>query len=296
MNEETMNEKRDTYVIEARDSLPHHKWKVVGAFHAGSQWRDHRVVNDETMREEVRMYRDTWPHRLVRVIKPDGSILEEGKDYELVLGIPRDELEKVCLRVRGSSLVKSGFMPSQKLADAIITNPHLEFRRRGECEQDPEFKQVITYTLVVHPPGQGSRAEILSYRRGKAGSEDRLHGAMSVGYGGHINPEDGGIDPTFFTGFAFDRAAARELREELTPFRHGPMRVLGVVNNDMDPVGRVHVGIVGVVFTTDDVRDQDGNDSAMFRGPEALRGENLEVWSRLIMEHTELEDMLDGNR
>ncbi|HVJ81830.1 MAG TPA: phosphoesterase, partial [Planctomycetia bacterium] len=56
---------------------------------------------------------------------------------------------------------------------------------RAEAELDPSFKQLVPYAVL-----RAGNA-VFTYRRGKAGSESRLHDLWSIGIGGHVNPEDG---------------------------------------------------------------------------------------------------------
>lgn len=58
---------RACYLIERGHHSRHGRWEVTGEFVAGSPWRDGRPVDDETMREEVKGYRRTWPAYLARV-------------------------------------------------------------------------------------------------------------------------------------------------------------------------------------------------------------------------------------
>ena len=55
-------------------------------------------------------------------------------------------------------------------------------------EEDPEFKQLISYCLLENQSG-----EILVYERLSGGGEERLHGQSSIGVGGHMNDVVGQI-------------------------------------------------------------------------------------------------------
>ncbi|MEG1686418.1 MAG: hypothetical protein RR276_00900, partial [Angelakisella sp.] len=60
---------------------------------------------------------------------------------------------------------------------------HHEFIPRPEAENDPTRKQIIPYVVLC----RGS--EVFATRRLNKGGEARLHGLLSLGIGGHINPE-----------------------------------------------------------------------------------------------------------
>ena len=65
----------------------------------------------------------------------------------------------------------------------IIRAEH-EFIPRPDAENDPDYKQIIPYVVLRRGD------EIFMTRRLKKGGEARLHGLMSIGVGGHINPVD----------------------------------------------------------------------------------------------------------
>ena len=156
------------------------------------------------------------------------------------------------------------------------------FVERRWAEQDSSFKQVIPYVLVTHGD------EVLLLQRKDTGGEARLHGKLSIGVGGHINPVDGvdGAD-------VLEQGCRRELEEELamdTAFRLEPR---GVINDESGDVGSVHFGLVAVArCETPDVsiREVDQLEGS-FIGRAALKElaarepERFETWSALIIEH-----------
>ena len=92
-------------------------------------------------------------------------------------------------------------------------------------------------------------------RRLSQGGESRLHDKLSIGVGGHINPEDleeelsPAPTPTP-AGRARDPVAAgtrREIAEELEIRGTYALRSVGILNDDTNPVGAVHVGLVQVL-------------------------------------------------
>ena len=110
------------------------------------------------------------------------------------------------------------------------------FMDREAAENDPSHKQIIAYAIFCH------QGRILHYTRGGSGGEARLHDKGSIGIGGHINPVDrqSGHDDvsTYLAG------VEREIREELVIDGSCTQRVLGVINDDSNDVGAVHLGIV----------------------------------------------------
>ena len=113
-----------------------------------------------------------------------------------------------------------------------VIEAHHEFRPRPEMETDPAYKQIIPYVLVT----RGTEAFVM--QRLKKGGEQRLHGLLSLGVGGHINPVDEA------EGSALTAGLRREVDEEVALERAASLTPLGVINNDRDEVGRVHLGFL----------------------------------------------------
>jgi len=82
---------------------------------------------------------------------------------------------------------------------------------RPECETQYDSIQLLPYIILM----DRESSNVLSYRRGKAGDENRLHNKCSIGFGGHI--EDG---YSYFSSVqtkieVLALSALRELNEEL---------------------------------------------------------------------------------
>jgi predicted NUDIX family phosphoesterase len=127
--------------------------------------------------------------------------------------------------------------------------------------------------------------KILHYRRGSGSGETRLLKKGSVGIGGHINDGDG-------LGEAFDRAAyqralMRELQEELAIESCFIERPLALLNDDTNPVGAVHLGIVHQCHLAED--NVKANEEAIAElgfltlDELSVRHEDLETWSQLVV-------------
>ena len=158
------------------------------------------------------------------------------------------------------------------------------FMDRAAAEDDPGFKQIIPYSLFRH------EGRYLHYFRGKSGGESRLHAQGSMGIGGHINPIDTREDhlgqATYMAG------VSREIEEELVLAGEHPHRVVALLNDDSNPVGQVHLGIVHLFeLTSDEVSArEDAISGLQFRTLEELRGplyEGLESWTRFCVDALE---------
>jgi predicted NUDIX family phosphoesterase len=185
-------------------------------------------------------------------------------DVELVLCVPRDRVPGGLgwRGVRGVPLE-----PYLDLATRIGT-----FRPRRDVEDDPSWKQVIPY-LVLR---DGERLFLM--RRTRAGADSRLHDRYSIGIGGHVNPPDGDA----LGGLR------REWREEMRADFVPEFRPLGVLNDDTDAVGAVHLGLV---FTAEAagrpvaIRETSKLSGEFVAFTEvAAVADGLETWSALLYE------------
>lgn len=169
----------------------------------------------------------------------------------------------------------------QAVARLLDADSHF-FIDREAAEDDPGHKQLIPYCVFRC----GDR--ILHYTRGKSGGESRLHAKISVGVGGHVNPVDmqGGK-----TGAdTYHAAVTREIEEELElPAKH-EHRIIALLNDDSNPVGQVHLGIVHLVELDSDAvaSREDALLDLGFSPLEELNGplfERLETWSQFCIRH-----------
>ena len=165
--------------------------------------------------------------------------------------------------------------------DAILDPKNNFFMDRGAAEEDPGFKQLIPYCLFKHGDSY------LHYVRGKSGGESRLHAHGSVGIGGHINPVDAREDhlgmATYLAG------VEREIYEELNIIGGHTNKVVGLLNDDSNPVGQVHLGVVHVfeLETNQVTSNEDALAELGFYDAATLKGEmldRLETWSKRCVE------------
>jgi len=146
------------------------------------------------------------------------------------------------------------------------------FRLRAEVEDDPSWKQIIPY-LVLR---DGERLFLM--RRTRAGGDERLHERYTIGIGGHVNPADG--DPL--------GGLRREWAEEIEADFEPDFVPLGLLNDDDNAVGAVHLGLVFAANA--------GGRPAAIRETDKLSGnfatlaevatvaDRLETWSALLFE------------
>ena len=107
-----------------------------------------------------------------------------------------------------------------------------EFLPRALMEQDPRYKQIIPYLIFTH----GNRYFLM--QRKATASEQRLKNKFSLGIGGHVRSEDVAGNDSLFDW------ARREFHEEINYSGTFSITTLGLLNDDSNPVGEVHIGLV----------------------------------------------------
>jgi predicted NUDIX family phosphoesterase len=189
---------------------------------------------------------------------------------ERVLVLPRTAVPGGC-DFRGVRPADDGTLVALRAAVAR----HGSYVERRVAEEDPHHKQLIPYVVVRDGP------RVFLMHRTDAGGDPRLHGRASIGVGGHLNPVDGGAD-------ALMAGLRREWDEELVAGWAPEFRLIGLLNDDSNPVGAVHLGVVFEVESGGravEVREHDKLAGA-FAAPDevAESWERLETWSRLVVE------------
>jgi len=187
---------------------------------------------------------------------------------ERVLVLPRSAVPGGC-----------DFLGVQPADDATLAALRSSLERHGRylerpiAEDDPGHKQLIPYVVVR----DGDRVFLME--RTDAGADARLHGKASIGVGGHLNPVDDGEDPLM-------AGLRREWDEELAAGWTPEFRLVGLLNDDSNPVGAVHLGVVFAVEADGravEVREREKLTGA-FVAPDAVRAawDRLETWSQLV--------------
>ena len=155
------------------------------------------------------------------------------------------------------------------------------FRKRSELEEDPSFKQVISYAVISN-----SNSYYL-FRRTSGQREKRLHNQLSLGVGGHMNPGDSKESDEQYLISELKRELSEEVRL-LNGCSIVDIEFIGFINDDTIPVGRVHIGLLYnihlsnrdvVINETDRMTAEwiDNADLASFY-------EGMETWSKIIFD------------
>lgn len=156
----------------------------------------------------------------------------------------------------------------------LIIREH-EFLPRPEAEEDPGHKQIIPYVLLK----QGDK--VFATRRLNKGVEARLHGKISIGIGGHIQPLD-----ELERDKVLMRGLERELEEEVYIQERGELVPQGLINDDTNGVGSVHLGLCYSMEVGGDVRVVETDKlEGFWLDMESLGAEyaDMETWSQLAL-------------
>jgi predicted NUDIX family phosphoesterase len=149
-----------------------------------------------------------------------------------------------------------------------------EFQPRSVMETDPTYKQIIPYLVFTH-----NDRYFIMQRKSNA-SEKRLQNKFSLGIGGHIRQED-------LTSDSIVDWAKREFHEEVSYTGAIKITPLGILNDDSNPVGQVHIGFVFLI---------EGEHDAISVKSELKSGQlltveecksyfsDMESWSQIIFE------------
>jgi predicted NUDIX family phosphoesterase len=222
---------------------------------------------------------------------------------EIIIAAPRTSLFKA-----GEELEWQGLLIPSATTNEIVNhvlevlNTESVHIRRGDikdetpiennAEKNTALKQPIPYGIVTSDDRDGE-LRVFVYERLGGGTESRLHSKLSIGVGGHMNTlphSDNFLD-------VVKEEASRELTEELIfdsvegevdPATY-PTEVIGLINDDVNEVGRVHIGILYTIETH-------SNHSVEVREKDTLAGEwmtlqelennydRLESWSQIALQ------------
>ncbi|UDI78070.1 NUDIX domain-containing protein [Staphylococcus taiwanensis] len=198
-----------------------------------------------------------------------------SKFDEQIIVVPRKIL------FENESNAFNGFLSKNDAQGESIFNTFSEYevKRRGDMEEDPSYKQLISYCLL-----ENEKNELLVYKRLSGGGESRLHGQSSIGVGGHMNDVvgAGSINEILRVN------AQRELEEEvgLSEADSQNMEYIGFINDDTNEVGEVHIGVVFKIKVNSndvEVRETDTLKIQWIEKELIDDYDSFETWSALIL-------------
>ena len=176
----------------------------------------------------------------------------------------------------------NGFLDKNTVKGQEIfdTLSKFEVKRRGDMEEDPAYKQLISYCIL-----ENENDELLVYERLSGGGEARLHGQSSIGVGGHMNDVKGAesINEVLRVN------AQRELEEEvgLSESKSQNLAYIGFINDDTNEVGEVHLGVVFKIHVNSNDVEAMETDTLRIKWVDQSKIEDydeFETWSALILQ------------
>ncbi len=163
-------------------------------------------------------------------------------------------------------------------------NCNYEWLMRKCCETDDDYFQIIPYAVVQ----DNATGKILTYKR--KGTENRLHGLLSCGIGGHVSIADyDDIDDDACENALLqcvDISLKREVREECGLEGDMNYSYQGIIGENVSIVGRVHLGFVYLISTEKDFvapTDEISEYEWITMDDIIADIDNFELWSKLAV-------------
>lgn len=188
-----------------------------------------------------------------------------------------------------SAMAETGFVPMEHgSAIGFLEQAGLWFGPRRVLEEFEDYRQIIPYIVLCVDD------RVVRYRRSPVGGETRLHGRTSVGLGGHVDLVDArSAGERFDLRATVEHAAEREITEELGDVACLRRRWVGLLVDNDTPVGRVHIGLIGIwhIVGLPDRQAEDavGEVAAVSLAQLLDEAASLETWSALLLQWLESE-------
>lgn len=189
------------------------------------------------------------------------------QEDELILVVKRDDL-----------FPQGAFSGMQKVDFAHyldVIQKKQEFMPRSHMETDPTYKQIIPYLIYSYKDRY-----FLMQRQSKA-TEQRLQSKYSLGIGGHIRQED-------LTSNSIFDWARREFHEEIDFKGDFEIEPLGILNDDSDAVGQVHVGFVFLLKgNSNQIKVHSELKSGVLLSLEEIKDfyDRMENWTKIVFDY-----------
>jgi predicted NUDIX family phosphoesterase len=208
-----------------------------------------------------------------------------NKMEELVFAFPTDELWKL-MPYKKSGLIKGNSEVLKRIVQKGL------FRRRSELEEDPSFKQIISYAIITNnqPEQSGARQtqSFYLFKRTSGQTEKRLHNKFTLGVGGHMNPHG----PKELKEQYLIEELKRELFEEVRLLNEcfiEDIEFIGFINDDTIPVGRVHIGLLYNIRVSNKevyIKETDKMTAEWIDKPDLSEFyEAMETWTKIIIDY-----------
>ncbi len=151
-----------------------------------------------------------------------------------------------------------------------------EFHSRSLMESDENYKQVIPYLIFRY------QQKYFLMQRSAGAGEQRLKNKYSLGIGGHVRCEDL-LGDSSLLGWA-----QREFKEEIAYEGTYTVKSVGLLNDDSNSVGRVHIGCVLLLEGDSNLISVKSElKSGVLLPVEAIKDlySSLETWSQIVFDN-----------
>jgi predicted NUDIX family phosphoesterase len=169
---------------------------------------------------------------------------------------------------------------TKQYLDQLLDESATSYLPRDKMEQDPSYKQLIPYCLFRYTDESGKQS-VFQYTRGSGQGESRLHNKRSVGIGGHVSSLDRDDQSPYREGMR------RELEEEVDIQTEYTESCVGLINDESNEVGQVHLGIVHILDVKSPnvtPREKDIAEAKFVPVEELLNQlEDFETWSQICL-------------
>jgi predicted NUDIX family phosphoesterase len=193
---------------------------------------------------------------------------------ELVFAFPTDEFWKL-LTYKKKGLIKGNSEVLEKIVQDGL------FRKRSELEEDPTFKQVISYGVITN------NDSFYLFKRSQGQREKRLHNKLTLGVGGHMNPGNSKDSDEQYLISELKRELSEEVRL-LNGCLIEDIEFVGFINDDTIPVGRVHIGLLYIIHVSNRevcINETDKMSAEWIdRSGLAEFYEGMETWSGIVFD------------
>lgn len=177
----------------------------------------------------------------------------------------------------------------QGCLNELICPEDLRMIPRDLAENDDSLRQLTGYAVL--------KVGDLYAHYARNGTESRLHGSRSLGFGGHIEFRDlipvRGKPSIIDVDRTVEACTEREVKEE-TGISEAPINIhpLGLLVMDEPQVSRVHLGVVTILeYASLDVVDITCSDGEIHEiewskaSELKVRSDEFEGWSKVLLSH-----------
>ncbi len=150
-----------------------------------------------------------------------------------------------------------------------------EFLWRSHMEIDQQYKQIIPIFVFLY------ENKIFLMQRSKTSGDARLNEKYTVGIGGHVRQED-------LAEASIQEWGWREFHEEIEYQGALNIKTLGMINDDSNDVGRVHLGFVFLAYGDSNqisIKSELQSGSLVSLEEAIQKGDQLESWTKIIIEY-----------